>query len=383
MRKATNKNSFFVLFIVTALFLFLLSGVLLQLFFDDKLPAADQNKQTYLRISTSNLLKIVEQELPLFAASIHWEDNSIAGSENDRTLLGSLLTFFQPEYNGWLRQELLVFSFLSNGGQQGREIGAYQDMVIESFPDEIFFQAEKNNPAVVANNSSSESSNNGQAAVPVTTGNSDVVYIYHTHNRESFLPELDTGNPNEAFDPIINVTLIGNELGKELKKLGIGNRVSAKDYWTELPDYSLSYKYSLQTVRAALQGNRDYKYVFDIHRDANSREKTTRTINGEDYGAVFFVIGMANKNYELNKEFALEIHQSLEKLYPGLSKGISEKEQTSGTNGEYNQSISPYALTIEVGGVYNTLEEELRSARALGEAIANVYWQAEKVNATQ
>ena len=94
-----------------------------------------------------------------------------------------------------------------------------------------------------------------------------------------------------------------------------------------------------------------------------------------------FIIGEANKNYEQNKKLAEELHQKLEELYPGLSKGILSKQQTMGSNGDYNQSISTKSLTIEIGGVYNTLTEEYRTTEALARAIADLYWDAIKVDA--
>ena len=55
----------------------------------------------------------------------------------------------------------------------------------------------------------------------------DRVYIYHTHNTESFYPHL----PDEStdHDGKVNITLIGERLGEGLEKRGIGTIVDTTD----------------------------------------------------------------------------------------------------------------------------------------------------------
>ena len=48
----------------------------------------------------------------------------------------------------------------------------------------------------------------------------------------------------------------------------------------------------------------------------------------------------------------------LNELYAGLSKGVFRKSRAMG-NGEYDQSLSPNSLLIEIGGVDNTFAETL------------------------
>ena len=52
------------------------------------------------------------------------------------------------------------------------------------------------------------------------------------------------------------------------------------------------------------------------------------------------------------------------KYYPGLSKGILKKEG-EGVDGIYNQDISSNSVLIEVGGVYNNIDEVLNTTEAL------------------
>jgi len=211
-----------------------------------------------------------------------------------------------------------------------------------------------------------------------STGERKVAFIYHSHNRESFFPELKEGtkDPNSGK---INVTMVGKRLAGQLEKRGIGSVHSPKDYPTAVQGYNwnYSYKYSLQTVRQAMGDNEDLKFFFDIHRDSQRRSKTTATIKGKDYAQVYFIIGHRNPNWRENEKFANRIHERLEEEYPGLSRGVWGKTAANG-NGEYNQSVAPGSVLIEIGGVDNTLEECYRTADALAKVISEIYWTEEK-----
>lgn len=209
-----------------------------------------------------------------------------------------------------------------------------------------------------------------------------VVFIYHSHNRESWFPELKAGtkDPNSGK---INVTLVGKRMADQLERLGVGTVHSDRDYSSTVKDYNwnFSYKYSLQTVKEAMADNKDLKFFFDIHRDSQHRKMTTATIDGVDYAQVYFIIGHKNPNWEKNEAFANSIHQILEKEYPGLSRGIWGKTAATG-NGEYNQSLAPDSVLIEIGGVDNTLAECYRTADVLAKAIARLYWEQEGAEKT-
>ncbi|OUM96000.1 MAG: hypothetical protein A9Z00_06480 [Thermobacillus sp. ZCTH02-B1] len=208
-----------------------------------------------------------------------------------------------------------------------------------------------------------------------------VVLIYHSHNRESWLPELGEGAKNPESDEI-NITLVGKRLAERLEEAGIGAVHAAVDYATAVEDYrwELSYKYSKETVLEAMAAHESLTYLFDIHRDSQPRGYTTVTIDGKDYAQVYFVIGKKNPDWQRNEAFAAELHRLLEKRYPGISRGIWGKDAAKG-NGEYNQSLSPNSVLIEIGGIENTLEECYRTADALAEVIAELYRSAVETGA--
>ncbi|HZG84147.1 stage II sporulation protein P [Paenibacillus sp.] len=203
-----------------------------------------------------------------------------------------------------------------------------------------------------------------------------LAFIYHSHNRESWLPELKgTGKdqPAEAFDADVNVTLLGERLRDRLEERGVGAVHSDTDYNTAVPsfNYNYSYKYSKTTVREALAVHRELVYLIDIHRDSQRRKQTTVSIDGKDYARLYFIVGQGNPNWKENEALARRLHEALERKFPGLSKGILSKSKKHG-NGEYNQSLSSGSLLIEIGGVDNSLEESYRTVDALAAVLAEM-----------
>ncbi|XJZ26285.1 stage II sporulation protein P [Bacillota bacterium Lsc_1132] len=213
-----------------------------------------------------------------------------------------------------------------------------------------------------------------------TTGAHKVVYLYFTHNRESYLPYLKgVTDPDLAYHSQINVTKIGDEIQSRLAENGIAAQVDKTDIMgkTTMPK---AYQESGQVVQAAMASNRDLKYFIDIHRDSRRKSQTTVEINGQSYAKIAFVIGGKNPNYEKNLKLATDLHNLIKKKYgDGLSRGVIVKHE-AGSNSVYNQNLSDKAILIEFGGVDNTFDELDRSADMLADAFSEYYWQAEKVN---
>jgi len=228
-----------------------------------------------------------------------------------------------------------------------------------------------NASAIVAPTTSPSSAGNDAAP------NKKVVLIYHTHNRESWVPELNINDPAQAYDSKTNITLVGKELAAKLNDLGIGAVDYSPDYPTTIKNfnYNLSYQYSSKTVKEAFAANPHLQFEFDIHRDSSVRSQTTLTVKGVNYAQVFFIIGEKNPNWQKNEQFATQIDQAMDKILPGISRGVWGKTANEG-NAEYNQSVSPDSVLIEIGGPYNTLEECDRTVDLLAQAIAGLYWQS-------
>lgn len=214
----------------------------------------------------------------------------------------------------------------------------------------------------------------------VKPGNKNIVMIYHSHPQESYNPLLgknvdNPGSPNSKK----NVGLVGDILAQELERKGVATLHSFENYAAKVSDYNYnySYKYSRETIKQAMAQNGELQYFIDVHRDSQRHNKTTTTINGESYAQVYFIIGHGNENWQKNEAFASSIHERLEKSYAGISRGIWGKTSAQG-NGEYNQSLSPQSVLIEIGGVDNTKEELERTTKVLADILADLYFESQK-----
>lgn len=221
--------------------------------------------------------------------------------------------------------------------------------------------------------------NNGNTKNTPVNSDSQVL-IYHSHPREAFNPLLGTisSNPNSAV-PSKNVMKVGDFISTELKAKGVAAIHLQDDFPSYIKDYShkFSYKYSRQSVEKVLAQNSKVTYLLDIHRDSARHKETTTVINGVNYAQLFFIIGHENKNWRQNEAYANAINTRLEKSFPGISRGVWAKTAEQG-NGEYNQSLSPNSLVIEIGGVDSTKEELQRTSRVLADIIADVYFADQK-----
>jgi len=218
----------------------------------------------------------------------------------------------------------------------------------------------------------------------LTTDGRKVVFLYNSHNRESFLPHLpDEEDSRFAYHDEVNVTKISDRIAKSLEAKGIGASVDDTDIIGILHEkgwkFGKAYAASRPVVQEAISQNKDLQYIIDIHRDSLPREKTTKEIKGNEYATFLFVVGAEYKGYEKNLQLASKLHYLIEKKYPGLSRGVITKEGPN-NNGVYNQDLLDNSLLVEIGGYENTLEEMYRSADVLAEVFSEIYWEAEQVN---
>ncbi|MFH5182739.1 stage II sporulation protein P [Paenibacillus sp. TAB 01] len=286
-------------------------------------------------------------------------------------------TFIAREMPGMMEDRSVVL----------RKVAATQDDGTEDYgrrADAIAKNGEGGEGSITANPTAPKPpAETGQAptAKPPRTAGKNVAFIYQSHNQESYLPDLPgVKDPDKAYDPKKNVTLVGLRLAQKLEEEGIGAVHSDKNYPAieKNFNYYYSYKYSLKTLQEASASHPDLKFYFDIHRDSQRREKTTMHLNGKDYAQVYFIVGGKNPDWKENEHFASQIHEALDSKYPGISKGMFAKAAEG--NGVYNQNFSPNSVLIEVGGVDNSLEECYRTVDLLAEAIAEVVLNVQKVD---
>lgn len=304
-----------------------------------------------------------------------------------RTISKMLLTLSTnislDDPRSFLGRELPGFAFFDGQIFVAGDGTNYTNLPSESSPPLEVLQAEKE--AALQNIEALNKQVEEPEVTPtLSTGDKDVVFIYFTHTRESFLPHLkDVTEPNLAHHSKVNVVQVGERLKSELEKRGIGTIVDQTDVVGHLTKKNLkywqSYDESRHVVKAALTNNRDLTYLFDIHRDSKRKKATTIKIDGKDYAKLAFVIGTKHANYERNIRLANDLHDLLQKKYPGLSRGVLAKGE-KGHNGKYNQDLSENAILIEFGGVDNTFDELYESAAAFAEVFSEYYWEAEAVN---
>ncbi|MEH7414069.1 stage II sporulation protein P [Neobacillus drentensis] len=361
-----------------------------------------------LIFSISGLLTSLKPQYRLMSTSVNQAATNVNG-ELLYQLMGWENHHFLKVENSWVttpKLTNLIFKLSSNINLNdprsllGRELpGFYQfdgkilvagegtnytNMPVESAPPIEIMKEQREAALQNLEGLDKPSDENSSQAPGQTTGSRKVVYVYFSHNRESYLPYLKgVTDPDLAYHSQINVTKIGDQLKTSLADRGIGSFIDKTDIQAELNKkgwkFWQSYDESRTVVQTAMANNRDLNYFIDIHRDSQRRDKTTVTINGKAYAKVAFIIGGKNPNYEKNAKLAKELHDRLQEKYKGLSRGVIIKN-AAGSNSIYNQNLSANAILMEFGGVDNTFAELNRSADALADVFSDYYWQAEKVN---
>lgn len=305
-------------------------------------------------------------ELPTISSAFLQLTASIKPND-PRSLLGNELPGFSIYDNHFL---------VGSEGSHGSEFSPPLEEVLRE--REAVFDEEEFNI-------SEESDNHQHDNKTPSTGDKNVVFIYNSHNYESFLPHLpDETDPNSALHNEINITKVSEHLADSLKDYGIGAQTDDTDNMSFLNEkgweYWQSYNASRMIVQEAIASENDIQYIFDLHRDGVSRDVTTTVIDGETYGKIQFVVGSDFSSNEKNMELAKSLHEIMEEKYPGLSRDVF-KLGGPGNNGVYNQDLHENALLIEFGGVYNSLDELYRSADALADVFSEYYWKdAEEVS---
>lgn len=372
-KKWYKRSSFLIIALVL---MFLLIGLLTSIQPAYRLSSASLHQWTG-EIEGSSFLYVMGMENRLFKDAYPDDHPDLDVSE----MAFQMATSIKPEDpRSLLGRELPGFSVFDGEILIAGEGSDYTNMPIESSPPMNVFDNEEE--AVITETTPPEPPMEEEPVL--TTGDRDVVFIYHTHNRESFLPMLPPGTHRDlAYHSKANITLVGQRLAQALENNGIGTKVDLTDFTGQLSERGMqfheSYDLSRPVLKDAISKNRDLQFFFDLHRDSYGRKITTTTINGKSYARIYFVIGGEFARYEQNEKLATTLHKKIEEKYPGLSRGVTTKSGPK-TNGKFNQDLSQNAMIIEFGGVENNLEELYRTADAVADVFSDFYWQAEKVN---
>ncbi len=210
------------------------------------------------------------------------------------------------------------------------------------------------------------------------------VLIYHTHATESYEPVTrdyyDKTYNSRSRDDSVNMNMVGEQIAAQLRAAGIGviHDKTQHDY----PSYTGAYGLSMETIRKYLKQYPTIKVVLDVHRDAIQRNDGTRIaptakINGKNAAQIMIIAGAEKQgdithDFYQNLRFAAHLQTQLEGDYPGLTRPISFAYR------KYNQSASPGAVLLEMGGHGNSLEEARYAGELAGKAIARALLKIQK-----
>lgn len=201
-----------------------------------------------------------------------------------------------------------------------------------------------------------------------TNQRSPTVYIYNTHQTESYLYDK-VNNYNLDY----NVMFASYILKEYLKDYNILSFVESASIKKVLNENNLIYKDSYKASRILLEESiinyPTLKYFIDLHRDSSVYEKTTCVIDNKSYAKILFVLGLENKNYLENEKMINSLNERLIKVNSCLSRGITKKSGV-GVDGVYNQDFNSNAILIELGGQYNTITEVNNTLKIFAKVLA-------------
>lgn len=199
--------------------------------------------------------------------------------------------------------------------------------------------------------------------------------LYFTHNHEAFEPITKEKNGKISVShKTENITKFGEKLGAQLSVNGIETDLLPVDNMVELNKKALKYERAYHSIRGYVEKQIqevDYDLIIDIHRDAVGRDKTVVTHADENYARVAFVIGKEHANFKHNEEKARRMKEEMEKLVPGITRGIIMKSGPR-VDGKYNQDLHPSLILMELGGIENTEEELNRTIAVIADATTAV-----------
>ena len=203
-----------------------------------------------------------------------------------------------------------------------------------------------------------------------------LVYIYNSHQLENY------NNDNlEIYGITPNVLMVSYLLKEKLNDLGIPTIVEDTNLTEFLNlnnwNHADSYKASRIFILDKQNAYPSIKYFIDIHRDSVGKSLSTAKINNKNYARILFVVGLEHRNYEANLKLANNLNNLFITKYPGLSRGVYQKEGPN-VNGIYNQDISPNSMLIEVGGVDNNIEEVMNTINAISDVLLTYIGENEK-----
>lgn len=191
------------------------------------------------------------------------------------------------------------------------------------------------------------------------------VIIYHTHSSESYQPYTESNF--HRLEETGTVREVGNVMASELNRLGVA--VVHNKTIHDNPSYNESYTRSMETITALIEKYPTAEVIIDLHRDAaayTGNVGETLNISGDTVAEYKLVVGQNNDNYKQLMAFANKVNSAADKLYPGFSGRIIEKEY------RYNEYVADKYLLLEVGNNQNNIAEVKKTGLYFARVLADV-----------
>ncbi len=208
------------------------------------------------------------------------------------------------------------------------------------------------------------------------TINNPLIAIYNTHNAESYRASQGKAKFEGENGGVEQVAAVLAACLTDDYGIPVVRSTTIHDY----PDFALSYGNSEKTLKKMLAENPSVLVALDIHRDAGLASSPAVEIAGRKAAQILIIVGsdtrLEHPKWHQNEAFAQRLQDKMDKLYPGLCRGIRVQE------GRYNQHLLPRSLLLEIGSDNNTLAEAEYSARLIAKILAEIIGELLKENPT-
>ena len=203
------------------------------------------------------------------------------------------------------------------------------------------------------------------------------VILYYTHTSEAYCRNAEeklyaNAKSIASYDPSRNIVGCGNLIEQALaaKNIGVLNCRDVND-----ESYDGAYGMSSALVNRVAGLNPSAELAIDVHSNSLEYPSGTRygpkvEYDGQAYARILFVItvGNANPNWRENLKLAMLIIEMMEKRGPGVSMGISLRNDA-----KYNSVYTQKGLLIEIGFEGNLVSEANATAKLFGEVLGEIY----------
>lgn len=201
-------------------------------------------------------------------------------------------------------------------------------------------------------------------------------FVYFTHSHEAYPSVLEANNEKIAvYHTEQNIASYQDLISDQFAFHQLETTFLEVDNMKEMKANNKTFTQAYGAVRPFIidaLAHSEYDLVLDLHRDSAKSKITTLKSGDNSYAKLLFVIGGEHANYNSNQQLANNLSEQLNKLVPGISRGVIVKKGR-GVDGVYNQDLSKNSLLVELGGIETTEEEINRTISVLAKAVSNLY----------